>query len=499
MCRGFESLSRYRRNRRLLQGGRARPMFSSRTFLTRFHEYSRRRRLISEQGKIIVAVSGGVDSTVLLELLARERDALGLTLVVAHFNHQLRGEESEADEQFVAQRARYHGFELYVDRANTAEYARHGKLGVQEAARALRYEFFANLLESSGFDKVATAHNADDNAETILLNLFRGAGVQGLAGIPVYRQDKKIIRPLLFARRDEIELYAQTEQIPFRTDSSNEKDTYTRNFVRHQIIPLVRDQINPGIVQTLQRSADLFRELEVYLTYTARNSLGLVATQTSGKEIALSIPRLRSNPVLLQQYIVMLAVEDVTGRRPEYEQVNKILELTEGLTGSWVTLSDRHGAYRDRESLVIRPTEETADFRIAVLQNHRYEFSTFRFSSELIEADGWKPGNGGPTECVDADLLPPGHLVLRTWEEGDWFVPLGMKSKKKISDYFVDAKIPLYEKRSYPVLETKEGTIVWLCGQRIDDRFKVTDQTQKILKLEFVRSKGRPNEKDHPG
>ena len=195
----------------------------------------------------------------------------------------------------------------------------------------------------------------------------------------------------------------------------------------------------------------------------------------------------------------MLAVEDVTGRRPEYEQVNKILELTEGLTGSWVTLSDTHGAYRDRESLVIRPTEETADFRIAVLQNHRYEFSAFRFSSELIEAGGWKPGNGGPTECVDADLLPPGHLVLRTWEEGDWFVPLGMKSKKKISDYFVDAKIPLYEKRSYPILETKEGTIVWLCGQRIDDRFKVTDQTQKILKLEFVRSKGIPNGKDHPG
>ena len=236
-------------------------MVSSRTILTRFHEYSRRRRLIGEQGHLIAAVSGGVDSMVLLDLLVSERESLGLSLIVAHFNHQLRGEESDADEAFVVQRAGQYGLEVYVDRANTAEVARLTRTGIQEAARNLRYDFFAKLLESSGYDALATAHNADDNAETVLLNLFRGAGVLGLSGIPVARPDTKIIRPLLFARREEIEEYAEAARIPFRTDSSNAGDAYTRNFIRHQVLPLVRDQINPNIVETLHRSSELFREL----------------------------------------------------------------------------------------------------------------------------------------------------------------------------------------------------------------------------------------------
>ena len=228
-------------------------MFSSHAFLTRFHEFSRRRRLIEERNKIIAAVSGGADSIVLMDLLAREQEAMGLTIIVAHFNHQLRGDESDGDEQFVTQRARHYGFELYVERANTADYSQHMKVGIQEAARKLRYDFLDKLLISSGFDKIATAHNADDNAETILLNFFRGAGVQGLSGIPVYREDRKIIRPLLFAERDEVEEYASTEQLSFRTDSSNLKDYYTRNFVRHNILPPVKKEVNPNVVPTLNR------------------------------------------------------------------------------------------------------------------------------------------------------------------------------------------------------------------------------------------------------
>lgn len=470
-------------------------MFSSRAFLTRFHEYSRRRKLIEERDKIIAAVSGGADSIVLLDLLAREQEAFGLTLVVAHFNHQLRGQESDGDEEHVAQRARHYGFELYVERANTAEYANHRKMGIQEAARVLRYEFFEKLLLSSGFDKIATAHHADDNAETILLNLFRGAGVQGLSGIPVYREDRKIIRPLLFAERREIDLYAQDEHLPFRNDSSNAKDHYTRNFIRHHILPPVKEQVNPNVVQTLHRSAELFRELEAFLTYTARQSFDLMVAKRTAEELHLSIPRLRSNPVLMQQYIVMLAGETFARRRLEYEQVNAILELTEGLTGSWVAISKEHVVFRDRENLVMRKSEPVPEFRITVQPNHRYEFNKFRFSSQVLNQEQIKVGNNANAEYIDADRVNGEELVLRTWSDGDAFVPLGMKTKKKISDFFVDAKIPIYEKHHIPILETKKGEVVWVCGQRIDDRFKITNETKRVLKLEFSRVSEKRDEK----
>jgi tRNA(Ile)-lysidine synthase len=474
-------------------------MFSSRAFLTRFHEYSRRRRLIEERNKIIVAVSGGVDSVVLLDLLAKEEEAFGLSLIVAHFNHQLRGEESDGDEQFVAQRASHYGFEMYVERANTTEYARHNKLGIQEAARKLRYEFFDKLLISSGFDKIATAHNADDNAETILLNLFRGAGVQGLSGIPVYREDKKIIRPLLFAQREEIEQFAGQEQLAFRMDSSNLKDHYTRNFIRLNILPQVKHDINPSVVPTLHRSAELFRELDAFLRYTARQSFELMIAKRTDDELHISIPRLRSNPTLLQQYILMLAGEAHARKKLEYEQVNAMLDLTEGLTGTWVAISREYVVFRDRENLVIKKTEPITDFKITIQPNQRYEFNKFRFSSELIENKSALQTASAGAEYVDADRISSKELVLRTWSEGDAFVPLGMKTKKKISDFFVDAKIPIYEKHHIPILETKEGEVVWVCGQRIDDRFKITSDTKRVLKLEFSRSADTVNEKKGKG
>ncbi len=459
-------------------------MFSSRAFLTRFHEFSRRRRIIEEREKVIAAVSGGVDSIVLLDLLAKEQEAFGLTLIVAHFNFQLRGAESDDDEQFVAQRARHYGLELYVERADTEEYARHKKIGIQEAARDLRYEFFDKLLMSSGFDKIATAHNANDNVETILFNLFRGAGVSGLAGIPVYREDRRIIRPLLFAQRSEIETYAAAEHLTFRTDSSNAKDHYSRNFIRQHVLPPVREKINPDVVATMNRSAEVFRELEVFLKHTAKEHFELIVVKDNTIELQLSIPRLRSSPQLLQQYVIMFAAETFASCKLEYDQVHGILDLTEGLTGSWVSLNKEYVVFRDRDHLVFRRSEEVSDFRFAVLPNHRYWFPKFSFSSEIVEPRGFVV-NGSNVEYIDADRIAGQELILRSWKDGDAFIPLGMRTKKKVSDFFVDAKIPLYEKRNVPILETRSGDIVWVCGCRIDDRFKVTTETRSVMKLEY--------------
>ncbi len=461
--------------------------FSTKSFYNRFREYARRRRLFDDRSTVIVAVSGGVDSMVLLDLLVKEREAAGLSLIVGHFNHQLRDTESDGDENHVKQRALYYGLEFYVERARTADYARHLKLGVQEAARNLRYEFFDKLLQSSGFDRIATAHNADDNAETMLLNLFRGAGVQGLGGIPVYRQDRKVIRPLLFAPRQEIEQYAQLERLPFRNDSSNATDHYSRNYIRHHIVPLVKAQINPNLLQTLHRSSELFRELEAYLAYNARHTLDMVTTAKSDQEVHLSIPRLRAAPVLIQQYVVMMAVDQFAHQKPEYSQVAAIMNLADGDTGSFVSLTQDIVIYRDRDDLVVRRTDPVSEFKIAVMPNHRYEFSRFRFASQLLPQSEAFPTTNSNIEFVDADRIRTPDLVLRTWRDGDAFIPLGMNDKKKVSDYFVDAKVPVYEKHAFPILETREGEIVWVCGQRIDDRFKITNQTKRVLRLEFSR------------
>ena len=421
---------------------------------------------------------------VLLDLLAQEQEAFGLTITVAHFNFQLRGTESDGDEQSVAQRARHYGFEFYVERADAAEYSRYHQISQQEAARALRYEFFDKLLLSSGFDKIATAHNADDNAETVLMNLCRGAGVAGLAGIPVYRADRRIIRPLLFAERREIEAYATAVGLSYRNDSSNAKDYYTRNYIRHHILPPIKEKVNPDVVRTVNRSAELFRELESFLASTAQQSFELIVTKDSNRELYLSVSRLRSNPALIQQYVIMLAARHFSNEQLEYAEVVRILDLTEGLSGSQVPLRRNCVVFRNRDHLVFRQSEEIPEFKLAIVPNKQYRFGHFSFLSEIIEIHGALQ-NGKGAEYVDADKIGNQDLVLRSWKDGDAFVPLGMNSKKKISDFFVDEKIPIYEKPRIPILETKAGEIICVCGYRIDERYKVTRETRRALKLQF--------------
>jgi len=469
-------------------------MDASSAFQSKFRAFCQRRRLLAEHQKLIVAVSGGVDSMVMVDVLVRER---GLQLCVAHFNHCLRGPESDADEAFVRERARQYGLEFYGERADTAAFAKIGRMGIQDAARTLRYAFLENLLVSTGFDRIATGHTADDNAETVLLNLFRGAGVQGLSGIPVFRKDTGVIRPLLFATRAEIDGYARERNIPFRSDSSNEHDDYRRNFIRHRIVEVLRNEGFPAIVTTLQRTADLFRELEIYLTHHARQLLDLALVKRTSETLHLSIAALRGSPVLLQQYVILLAGEDFIGSRPDADAVGRVLGLMDSAPGAWIPLLGDQAVYRDREELVFRRGDQVPEFRIVVQQNHRYEFSTFRFSSELLEH---VPDSlNGDAEYVDADRVMGGDLVLRTWTNGDVFIPLGMRDHKKVSDFFIDAKVPLYEKRLFPILETRDGEIVWLCGLRIDDRFKVTEDTRRVLKLQFARASSTPHGKTSNG
>jgi tRNA(Ile)-lysidine synthase len=452
-------------------------MSSPETLLSRFHEYSRRQGLIGERDTVIVAVSGGVDSMVLLDLLAREED---IAVVVAHFNHRLRGPEAEADEALVAERARQYGFPFHAGGADTAGEARTQGRGVQEVARDLRYLFLRELRASIGADRVATAHHADDNAETILLNFLRGSGVLGLAGIPVHRQEDGIIRPLLFARREEIEQYARQDGIPFRTDSSNASDAYTRNVLRHRVFPLLRELMGTSVVDTVNRSGEHLRAAAAFIAEETHRARAQCVLPGRGGEIRISVPRLSALPPFLRQQVVLAA-----GEQLQSANVEDILGLAGSISGKRVSLPGGREAVRDREEIIIRRRQAGEDFSLAVEPGREYRLAGFRFASALVDAAGQFPGTDRTVEFIDADRIAARQLTLRSWHDGDAFIPLGMGSRKKLSDFFVDEKVPLQEKHRTPILATDDGDIVWVCGRRIDDRFKISASTRRVLRLEY--------------
>jgi len=451
-------------------------------FVHTIEQYIRQHGLLQPGDRVLAAVSGGVDSVVMLDILLSLRDRWGVVVAAAHFNHQLRGEESDADEAFVRRLCSERNLEFFVERADTRAVAAEQKKSIQTAARDVRYEFFSRVRLKHGFTKIATAHNADDNAETVLLNLVRGSGVRGLSGIPVLRSDLSVIRPLLGVSRDEIELYAKQQSLAFRTDSSNMHDHYARNFLRHAVIPLLKQHLNPNLTSTLSRTAGLFRDLDKFLVDTTTEALNRVVEHETAQELTVKIDALQQLPTYLQEYGLLVAAQRFSQTDVDFSTVRSLLNLTVAETGSLYSLTKSVTVIRDRNRLVFRKNGAETPFCYRIEPNKSYQFDRFWFASSPTGA--FEKIENGLIEFVDADRLGS-NLFLRTWKEGDWFYPLGMEGKKKLSDFFVDAKIPLFEKHSIPVLES-DGSIVWVCGRRIDHRFRVRESTKHIMKLEYL-------------
>jgi tRNA(Ile)-lysidine synthase len=461
-------------------------MSGSSNLLVRFRAFAGRHRLLPEGGKIIVAVSGGLDSAVLLRLLVSVREELGLSLLVAHVNHGLRGEESDGDEQFAAQLAEQNGIPCKTRRFDVVTHARERQIGIEEAGREVRYGWFEELRSEHRFDAVATAHTADDNAETVLFHLVRGTGVRGLAGIRITRDHGRVIRPLLFATRQEIEEYAAAEHVEHREDASNASTEWSRNFLRHRILPQLKERLNPDLVQTLRRSSEVFRELDAYLEETARKALDDIADRTASESTTLSIPRLIVCPEAIRQCVVKMAIDERVTSGISWGQARAVLDLLEHQTGSWNPLPDGYGVYRERDALVVRREDRRTPFAVSVKPGERYASTWFQFSCDYAPAPedlGKDPG----IEFVDADRLESDVLVLRTWQAGDAFVPLGMSGTKKLSDFFIDERVPDVRKAEYPILESS-GKIVWVCGLRIANRYRIRPTTQRALRLTFMRT-----------
>jgi tRNA(Ile)-lysidine synthase len=321
----------------------------------------------------------------------------------------------------------------------------------------------------------------------MLLHLFRGAGVRGLAGIPVQRNEGMIIRPLLFATRDEISAYAVEQGITFREDATNAEDDQARNVIRHHILPVARSRVQGGIVRTLLRTAGVFRELDSYLAKVARSGLDELIVRRTHEGVHLSVPFLLGFPTVIRQYMVMHVAGATTGLRLRSDRVDAVLAMTTRQPGRRIDLGRGWEVIRERDTLCLLASRHTGTFAIRVSPQTEYAVGDARFSFTIEQRCEGEPGSGGDEEQVDAERTGTTPLVLRSWQPGDRFTPLGMTGTKKISDFLVDAGIPLREKHRHPVLVTSGGEIIWLCGLRINERFKITGNTRQILRLRFQR------------
>jgi len=453
-----------------------------RDFFNRFENFIDKYQLVSQNDRVIVGVSGGIDSTILLDLLMELKQRRQFEMAVAHVNHKLRGDESDEDETFVKNLADNYGIECFTHAADTRAFMVEHKTSIQVSAREIRYKFFQTVKILKNFTKIATAHNANDNAETVLFNLLRGSGTNGLGGIPINRGD--IIRPLLFADRKEIEQYAKLKSIQFRLDSSNTKDYYTRNIIRHSLLPQIQGKINPGVVNTLNRTAAIFQELGSFINHEIEILYPNVAKVFDDEKLVLDIFKLKNSLLFIQENVIIKALKDFVHGEVEHAKVHAIMDLLSSESGTSIEIGNDVVVYRDRYNLVfIKEQKEPVDFIAEIIPGKKYEFEEFYINTELVERSDVHFSLSPVVEFVDADSAGE-ILTLRSWHSGDSFIPIGMKGHKKMSDFLVDLKIPIYQKNNVLVLASRDG-IIWVCGLRVDERFKLTENTKRILKLEF--------------
>ena len=447
----------------------------------RMEAFLLRNHLITPRQSILLAVSGGIDSMVMLELFNLLRHRWHLNLGIVHINHQLRGGESEDDEEFVRSAAISHNFHFYSARVDVKAFMHARRCSKQEAARILRYEAIENIRTTVQADAVATAHQANDNAETLLLNIMRGTGIHGLAGIPILRTNGRIIRPLLFATRKEIAAYAERHRIAFREDSSNASLVYRRNELRRVILPALQKRHRTEIIRILNRVLAHMRVIEEKMGLLLKKNIKAL-TQPAEGTWHLDLLQFSSMLPFVQEEFMVEILKSI-GMEVSEKHIGILMRLTTAQTGRRAVLGRRILVYRDRDSLLFVPDRKTEEHKTDIVLNHEYSFKDFSFSAFSTPQKPKRFGDGHSVEYIDASKLGS-RLSLRTWKHGDRFIPLGMQRSKKVSDFFADLKIPLYRKSHIPIFESN-GTIVWICGQRLDDRFKLTEETKKIIKLTY--------------
>ncbi len=481
------------------------------TMLQRLRADLARHRLIDPGDRVVLAVSGGPDSMAMLHAMVElnRTDHLGWALHVGHLDHQIRGADAQADADFVAAQARALGIDFTVEREDVPALARSTRKSLEEAARRQRYAFLERICLRTGSKIVATGHQADDQAETVLHHVIRGTGLRGLAGMSVSRSltvgsSVRLVRPMLGFQREELAGYLDQNGLACRHDHSNASDAYTRNRLRNRVLPLLRDAFNPQVAQALRRLAEQARAVQAHLDATARQTLETLTVSRTDRELVIEADTLLKRSPVVQAEVIRCAVESLwegSARRGEpidgelgFDHLRSVVELVANPhSGREVRLPGGTIVCRRYRRLVFRlPDEEpdvppAAEIHVAcpgrtILPARRLELVT-----DLVEFDygRWaqrRQGESKSEEWLDYDRLRP-PLVVRSCRPGDRFRPLGAPGSKKLSDYFIDAKVPPEQRVRAAILHDQIGP-VWVIGHRLDDRVRLRPDTHKALKVQ---------------
>ena len=450
-------------------------------------EYILENELLQEKEKVVVGVSGGPDSICLLEVLHRLKSQLEIELAVAHINHMLRGEEANEDEKYVNNFCLERGIEVYSKRININEFAKKQKMSTETAGREARYQFFKEVMKKTNSNKIATAHNANDQAETILMRVMRGTGLEGLTGIPVKR-DSIYIRPILFLQREEIEWYCEKNNLNPRIDKSNMERDYSRNKIRLDIIPYMKENFNSDVVKVINRMANTLKEDneliesvidEYFFKYCkVEKSYIIIRSDIADCKSVIINRVIRKATSIISGSAYNIEAKHIVGVKKLFQLgTNKRVDLPNGLYAENV--------YGD---IYIRKVESEGDkyYEEVVINKADIEsefiFGAYYIKFEVLEnVKNIKFADNSFIKYFNYDKIN-GNIIIRTRKNGDKITPLGMNGRKKIKDIFIDSKVSVSQRNVVPIIQF-DDEVAWLVGLKVSNEYKVTKETKKLLKI----------------
>lgn len=455
------------------------------SFIQKLLNHLKQDLLVEPNSKILVAVSGGVDSISLLDALYNLKFFFPFEIAIAHMNHMLRGEESTEDELFVKEIAEKYGLLLFLQKKNVKKFAESNSLNLEEAARILRYDFLKRAGQSFSAKYIATGHNANDQAETVLFRLFRGTGIAGLQGINrkfELSKDLYLIRPFLIFFRAEIETYAKFQNLKWREDSSNLSGKFVRNKIRRELIPYLQKEYNPNIVENLNQTALLAQSVQKIVSNFVKDLYEKFVFERNSIEVELSLQGLQ----LYDDFLISELLQEIFRKNFDsiltFKKIEQLKKLFKASSGKILTIQKDVFAFKNRDKIIflrkdfLKPQSD----ELVVKKVSHFIWNDLFIEFVEVPKSEFTIVDYPNIEYFDFDKISD-QIRVRSWKESDRFVPLGMNKKVKLSDFFINQKISLIMKSRFPIFVSNEE-IFWVGGLRISDKFKVTKRTKRVLK-----------------